>query len=456
MLGVLIPFGIALILTAIFSYQKLLWLSVILTPLSLPLDKLYYGLPFDMSIPTEPILVGILFLFLFSIARGNRVDKEIVKHPVSKVIYFYLGWIAFTSITSTIPIVSIKYLLVQIWFIVVFYFLISFLFKKQENINKFILMYSIAFIPVIIYSIYRHLGYGLWDDQAAHFVMTPFFNDHTSYGAVLAMFIPFLAGFLFAKWIPSKYKFWILVLLGFFLTAEMLSYSRAAWLSLIIGIGVWVLMRLKIKFKTMFITMVSVILIGFVFQEQILLKLEQNSTDSSANLMDHITSMTNISTDASNLERINRWQCAIAMFKERPVFGWGPGTYAMSYAPYQLTSQRTIISTNSGDGGTAHSEYLLSLSESGLIGMLILLTLIGIVLYTGIKGYTQTNDKRIKTLLMSSVIGLITYYVHAFLNNFLDTDKAAIPFWGFTAIIVSLDVFIKSQKKTPTEDQLEG
>jgi hypothetical protein len=31
--------------------------------------------------------------------------------------------------------------------------------------------------------------------------------------------------------------------------------------------------------------------------------------------------------------------------------------------------------------------------------------------------------------------------VHGFLNNFLDTDKASVPFWGFTAIIVAIDLF---------------
>ena len=38
-------------------------------------------------------------------------------------------------------------------------------------------------------------------------------------------------------------------------------------------------------------------------------------------------------------------------------------------------------------------------------------------------------------------MGLTTYFVHGFLNNFLDQDKVAAPFWGFTAILVVLDVY---------------
>jgi O-antigen ligase len=179
------------------------------------------------------------------------------------------------------------------------------------------------------------------------------------------------------------------------------------------------------------------------------MQLEQNSTDSSANLTEHISSMTNISTDASNLERINRWQSAIAMFKEKPLFGWGPGTYAMNYAPFQLTGQRTIISTNAGDGGNAHSEYLGALSESGMPGMISFMLIIIVVLYTAINAYTRTSNKKLKTLLLASITALVTYYTHSFLNNFLDTDKVAIPFWGFTAIIVAIDIYTKQENHTP-------
>lgn len=454
MLGVFVPVIFAILLTAVFSYKRIIWLAVFLTPLSIQLEELYYGLPFDMAIPTEPLLFGILILFAFSLAQGHRLDRKVTTHPVALAIYFYLGWIALTSVSSTLPLVSVKYLLVRIWYIVVFFFLMTYLFRNQKKMEQFVWLFTIAFIPVIIYTIFRHIQLGLHDNNAAHWVMDPFFNDHTSYGAVLAMLIPFLLGFAFAKWIKPAHKVWVWGLLLFFIVAEILSFSRAAWLSLFAALGVWVILKLKIRFKTLAITAISLLLIVFAFQKQILMKLEQNSTDSSNNLMEHLNSMTNISTDASNLERINRWQCAIAMFREKPFLGWGPGTYAMSYASFQLTSQRTIISTNAGDGGNAHSEYLGALAEMGFVGMLSFIVLVIVVFYTAVRAYSRTSDKRIKTILMSAMLGLFTYYIHAFLNNFLDTDKAAVPFWGFTAMIVVLDIYTREQQKLPPEKAL--
>lgn len=228
----------------------------------------------------------------------------------------------------------------------------------------------------------------------------------------------------------------------------ILSYARAAWVSMVAAFGVWVLLRLKIRFKPLFIAFLVTVAVILAFQTQILMYLERNNTESSANLSEHVSSISNISSDASNLERINRWNCAIRMFKEKPFVGWGPGTYMFNYAPYQISAHRTIISTNSADGGNAHSEYLGPMAESGFMGMITFLILIGIVIYTAVHAYSRTNDKRLKTIVMGALLGLITYYVHGILNNFLDTDKLSVPFWGFTAIIVAVDIYTRKASLT--------
>jgi len=63
------------------------------------------------------------------------------------------------------------------------------------------------------------------------------------------------------------------------------------------------------------------------------------------------------------------------------------------------------------------------------------------VLYVGIRVFRKANNSEIKLLSLTILLGLISYLVHGFLNNFLDTDKASVPFWGFIAILVSMDLF---------------
>ena len=56
---------------------------------------------------------------------------------------------------------------------------------------------------------------------------------------------------------------------------------------------------------------------------------------------------------------------------------------------------------------------------------------------------------------MGALLGLITYYIHGTMNNFLDTDKLSVPFWGFTAIIVAIDIHTRkiSQAEALAEKQ---
>jgi O-antigen ligase len=178
----------------------------------------------------------------------------------------------------------------------------------------------------------------------------------------------------------------------------------------------------------------------YVNKDQITIALERNREESSDDLGEHVRSISNISSDASNLERINRWNSAMRMWQERPVFGWGPGTYMFQYAPFQASEDRTIISTNFGVQGNAHSEYLGPLSEQGVFGMLLMLALIVVTTWTALRLYYRLPDGADRRMLAATYLGLVTYYLHGALNNFLDTDKASVPFWAFTAIIVLLDL----------------
>ncbi len=449
-----LPAVLAVILVALYSFDKVVFLIAFFAPLSIPLREYLPGIGFDMYLPSEPLLFGLLILFILKVFHEQKFDRRILLHPVSLAVFINLLWILFTCITSTMPVVSFKFLLMRIWFVAGLYFLTAKIFAEGKNLEKYVWLYVISLILVIFYSTYRHLGYGLWDKQAAHFVVSPFFRDHTSYGAATAFYLPFLVLFAFNKNFSKRMRLISAAALAVVTLGFGLSYARAAWLSIVVALGVWIIIKLRIRFKPLFIGLVSALVLFLVFQSQILMKLEENSEESSANMMTHITSMSNISTDASNLERINRWSCALRMFANKPVFGYGPGTYMFKYAPFQLSEQRTIISTNSADGGNAHSEYLGPMAESGLLGLLTYLLIIGTVIYTAVHTYTRLTDERLRAIVLAALCGLITYYIHGFLNNFLDTDKISVPFWGFTAMIVAIDI-ISRKKEAEGKAQLE-
>ena len=446
----LVPLALFIILLAVFSLDKTILLLAFLVPLSVPLREYYPDLGFDMYLPTEPILVGVLILATLKILYTRTVDKQILRHPISLAVFFSLLWIFITAVTSTMPLVSMKFLLSRLWFVVPFYFVGILVFKRVKMMRIYIALYLLALMGVIAYTIYNQMGYGLWNQKAANFVCSPFYNDHTAYGAALAMLVFPVIGFIFDRRLSLLWKFLSFVVLAILLGALVLSYSRAAWLSVAASLVIMIFMLLKIKFKWVMTMGISLILIGFFTYNTVINNLKKNKQDSSTNLEQQVQSMSNISTDASNVERFNRWNCAWRMFKKKPILGWGPGTYMFKYAPFQLSYEKTIISTNEGDRGNAHSEYLGPLAESGVMGMIYALLLLVTSIYTGLMAHKKAVDKETRKMIMFIFLGLITYFIHGFLNNFLDTDKLSALFWGYLAMLVSFDLYF-TKKETSTQ-----
>ena len=430
---------------AIFAYDKLYYFIIFLAPLSVSLSY-YFDLPFDLSLPTEGLMIILSAILILKFISGPGIKKEYILHPVSMAIIIYIVWMFITSINSSMPIISFKFLLAKLWFIIPMYFFSIIIFRKEKNINLSLWLYIVPLLTVIFYTINRHLGYGLYDKHAAHLVMTPFYKDHTSYGAILSMYWPVLLGFLFWPNIKETKKAIILIILLIFSMALVLSYTRAAWISLVAALIFGLFVYLKVKMRYLIIVSLVVFSALFIYRFEISDRLSKNKQDSSSEFDEHIRSMSNIATDASNLERINRWNSAIKMFNERPFFGWGPGTYMFQYAGFQMARDKTIISTNFGEGGNAHSEYLSALIDGGIPGLISFLLIIIFIIRSAINSYNIIENIQLKILLWSVLVGLISYLVHGFLNNFLDTDKASVPFWSFIAIIVAIELFHKTNK----------
>lgn len=435
----LIPIALLMVFLAFFAIDKLFLFIVFMTPFSLNLENLELG-GIGMYLPTEPLMFGIMLIIMLRLIWDKKVDRTPLKHPVTIALAFNICWLIVTAITSELPLVSLKFVVARLWFILSIYYLGIFMFQRFKNIERFFWLFLVPLTIVIGYTIYRHYTFGFTSD-ASHWVMWPFFKDHTSYGAILVMIFPILFYFLRKPQLPVRFLAGSLIVI--FAIAIVLSYTRAAWLSLLAAVGVYFLYKLNVKFKYVFSLGVLALFVLAINWNQLMIKLNKNRQDSSVKFSEHIQSMSNVSTDASNLERINRWEAAIKMFKERPVLGWGPGTYAFLYAPFQHSGSKTIISTNAGNRGNAHSEYIGPLAESGVLGSISFILIVIAIYVSASNLYHRVKIPEIKELVLLIICGLTTYLTHGFLNNYLDTDKASVPFWGMVAILISIEIYHK-------------
>jgi len=441
----LVPIVLSIALFAIYRTEKFILLAGALAPLSININDIGGG--FGLALPTEPLIIFIFGLLIFRFFQIGIVRKEILLHPLSLAILCYISWLWLSSIFSSMPWVSFKFSIARTWYLVVFYFALIRIFRNPSNIHFFLKAFLVFTLALVIFTLVNHAADG-FVRSSSYSVSWPFFPDHGMYAAAIAFAVPPLAFYAFNgrvfrhtwSWLPIAGFFLLILLFGI-----VVSYTRATWLSLIAAIGVFVLLKMRVKFSWIMIGLFLVTVVAIAKQDDLFYSLEANKQGSSDELEGHVKSVSNITTDPSNLERINRWKCASRMVAQRPFFGFGPGTFVFQYAPFQKSSELTIISTNSGDLGDAHSEYFSSLAETGFIGFGLWLSVVLISLATAFRVIYSEPKRHVKITMYMAVLGLVTYYFHALLNNYSQYDKIAVPMWGFMAIIVALDLYSRKQ-----------
>ena len=116
----ILPIALAILVLAFFALDKLVLLIVFLTPLSINLTDI--GLGVGLTLPTDPLLFGVLAIFILKLFAERKFSNRIANHPVTLAIIVNLAWMAITTLTSEMPLVSVKFFVSRLWYVVTFYF----------------------------------------------------------------------------------------------------------------------------------------------------------------------------------------------------------------------------------------------------------------------------------------------------------------------------------------------
>lgn len=425
-----------------YNFKYLWYIGILGMPISLELSELMGDSA--LTVPSDLIAAGFSLLLILKAPSYKEDLQKIFSHPITITLSLYFLWMIITSFFAELPIVAFKFTLNTFWYVSTF-FLWTTLFLKDNKKDFYNWLYIIA-IPiclVVFFTMYKH-GLKGFSKQASYYIMRPFYKEHTAYAASIAVFVPIyyiLAIYgNFKKW--TKIAFFIVFTILFL--GVITSYTRGAWLGVMVAIFTfwaikfWGFTRVIIPFFLPFIA-------GFLifFGADVFFSFTNTGNATNQGLTKHIKSIVNLRTDESNKERINRWVAARGMLEARPMTGFGPGNYAMTYAPFQQYEFLTSISTFKGDGGTAHSEFFLAASEMGYLGLMLVIIWFLTTIIKGFQAVLKAHNSEFRYLYMAALTGLMTYFVHSFFNNFLDQDKVAIPVYFCMAIMVALDTFYK-------------
>lgn len=384
----------------------------------------------NLQFPSEGIVASLAIGMVVKGVFSGKIWEFIRNYPLPAI------WVllqAFAVIFSTHAQVSVKFVLVQSAYVVVFFYGAIVLLAKDDAttlVTRFLLSYFTGIALVLGFALYAYAGYG-FNPVTRPGIFKPFYNDHTLIGAALAL----LAGVFLGL---SRTKKWWLFFSGLAILGILLGASRAAILGVITLPFAFIFYRFVwLRWATLVVAVLLPIFFIVLPTSQMQWRWDSGknrSTYASQNLAAHTASIAQYKSDYSNLERINRWVAALEMTKERPLFGFGPGTYRLTYIPYQQPEFQTPLRVRNpdspppGSGGSAHSEILLQLSESGIFPVVVFLLMLGTWGYQAI-----ANPHSI--LALAAFLGLSSYVIHMQVNNFLDIDKFALLFWFCGAII---------------------
>lgn len=417
---------------------------ILLIPIS---QDVLIGETAKINLPSEIMLVVIIPVFLLFNLKYQKGLWKLLKHPVTVIILLDLFIGLISALTSNFIDVGIKRIAIQSLFFFGFYVTIP-IFNDFKKLSIIWLLYVLGLVPVIYHTLSMHAHYN-FNPRVVFNICSPYYSDHTIYGACLAFIIPFLIivlkkrkDFFTNKLLSVALSLMLLLVI----VSEFAALSRAAILSLFVTLIFYWLLKMRISYKSLITILIFMSTIVFFSAEVIYGYAKQNEAVSNdGQISNHLTSVTNVNTDASNLERINRWICAIRMFEEKPLLGFGPGTYQFEYNQFQSVDNKTYISTNLGDKGNAHSEYLTALSEKGIVGGILFLVLVLTTVYIGMQNHYSLDDGIMKSLNLAMLLGLITFFFHGIFNAFLDQSKMAFLVYSALGTIA----FIHQKNKSP-------
>jgi len=380
-----------------------------------------------VAVPLELLVAVCAMVLLLAWVSGRGPEGSLLLHPVSLAVAIGLGWTLVTAMTSVDPLVSLKYALVRAAYIVTFFVGGLAVFSNGVVGARRVAVAGLAgFLPVVGWTVWRHAPSGFAYKTSVE-VGAPFYPNHLEYGATLVFWMLVLLGLAVAHRVRTgRVGMGALILALGFLPVLWAAHSRSAWLALIAGVGGIVLNFLGVGYRRI------VVIFGLAFSVFFGLFAGYFVWEGPNDQVSRFE-------EASFNERLNRWSCAVRMAEERPLVGFGPGTYEGSYGVFQDHREMTTHSSLKGSRGDAHSEFFSGLAEQGVVGFLMVAVLFGMAIGTGLKAVDNVKDEAQRWLALGWTASVVSLAVGNLFNSFFEVDRVAPLLWLACAAVVVME-----------------
>lgn len=391
----------------------------------------------NMQTTLARMMVVFYFIMLFvSLFFGDGKESvvDLFWAGLSLIFYFVIRWHGGVSRPMSTPLqwawiaVFVSFLLSTVWSDSVGDSLLSmvrlgigflmyqsfFFLSSAKTITQFSWGTIALMVITVLTAIVIRLGRVLPPLPSMNLLYSAYGHNHLADLFIVA--IPLVV----ALWLVQKKRTMLLLLFGSLL-AEVLTFSRGAAVLLgVYGVGlVMLLTTLKHRAKT--ITLVGLCVLTMVVAtfgtRYINPTINNNFSVRPQNL--------HASTIESSLlvTRIEYWRQALVSFRERPLFGHGPGTFFLQ----SLRLQKTLGFSS----WFAHSFPLQLLAEVGIVGFISVMSVIGLCLWEAKRGFAD-GVLGYATPLLWSVMLTLFYSITEFNLDFI---VIWVMFWSMLGLL---------------------
>jgi len=434
-----LPFAAALIYIIILypkTLHYLLWASL---PISFPLS-----LPngWKVDVPAEPILLIIMtILIAYGIYKWHAIPAAYLLHPISLLLLSSYLWMWITILPAEHKDIAVKFALAKTWYLFGFYIGAFYFIHTIKDIDTTFKGLIIVASLTIVYTLVRHAQDG-FSYVASNIAPNPFYKNHVDYATHLAVIVPFVWYYLRThvhRHILARTWWYFVALL--FLIGIALSYTRAAYVALLIMLLSYVAIRWRVlQYFLMLGVLLILGLIALMATNNRYLDYapQYEKTIAHRDFLE-LLEATPRGQDLSTMERVYRWIAGFYMMRDRPLFGFGPNNFYDSYKPYTVSAFHTYVSHNPEQSGI-HNYFLLLAVEQGIPAMLLFITLCFYTLLRLQQLYHSTDSSAARTFVMSSALALTGIIAILLINDMIETIKIGPFFFFILASVLLFDI----------------
>ena len=340
----------------------------------------------------------------------EKVHYNSIINTILFIVILYIGFSILNADNINEGIISAYKILITISV----FFLSIIAFKKIESPVLFLAQLLSFFL--LIESLYLIIDYNI----SRSFIKGIAQNPNISSSSILFKLIFFL--YLKNNCDYSKFKFLIWIIEIIAIISIIILQSRLGLLSIIfIYFSIFMTQRL-IRKKTIFSFLI--ILTSFIYFS--------NTTNS--NILSY-----NFSEDESSIQRIEFYNTAIDLIKQKPLFGFGLGSWKYESLSYSsLKNERILVPYYT------HNDFLQIFVEMGILGFVIYLSFFIKI------GFEIFKKFKLDSFYFYSGIVLVVFFGNTMLNFPVHRSQEIIPFMIFSALILSIsNIKLVWNKKNP-------